>query len=62
MFQFCELLTSLDLSNFDTSNVTDMNCMFAGCVSLTDLDVTIDKSSVEDDEDMFYNCPAGNNY
>ena len=30
MFNFCSGLTSLDVSNFDTSNVTDMFFMFFG--------------------------------
>ena len=31
MFFGCDVLTSLDLSNFDTSNVTDMSHMFDSC-------------------------------
>jgi len=38
MFRFCESLTALDLSSFDTSKVTDMREMFEGCESLTDLE------------------------
>ena len=34
MFYGCSNLTSLDLSNFDTSNVTNMTYMFRGCVNL----------------------------
>jgi surface protein len=37
MFQGCSSLTSLDLSNFDTSNVTAMASMFATCTNLTSL-------------------------
>ena len=33
-------LTTLDLSNFDTSNVTDMFGMFSGCTALTSLDLS----------------------
>ena len=38
MFDGCSKLTSLDVSNFDTSKVTSMGYMFAGCSSLTSLD------------------------
>jgi surface protein len=34
MFENCEKLISLDLQNFDTSSVKDMNSMFYNCVSL----------------------------
>lgn len=39
MFSMCGL-TSLDLSTFDTSNVTDMSFMFAMSFSLTDINVS----------------------
>ena len=41
----------------DTSNVTSMNGMFAGCTSLTRI-ASIDMSSVEDTEDIFSFCDA----
>ena len=34
MFQSCNNLEYLDLSNFDTSNVTDMGYMFCKCNKL----------------------------
>ena len=37
MFKGCESLTSLDVSNFDTSNVTSIPSMFNGCVNITTL-------------------------
>lgn len=40
MFNNCSALTSLDLSNFDTSSVTNMQNIFNGCSSLTSLDVS----------------------
>ena len=46
MFSNCNSLTSLDLSNFNTSQVTNMSWMFTGCSSLTSLDfrkATFDK-------------------
>ena len=40
MFRGCSSLTSLDLSSFDTSSVTDMSAMFSGCSSLASLDLS----------------------
>ena len=34
MFYECRSLTNLNLSNFNTQNVTDMSGMFYGCKSL----------------------------
>lgn len=39
MFNDCESLTSLNLNNFNTSSVTNMESMFAICESLTSLDL-----------------------
>ena len=55
MFNGCESLTSLDLTNFDTSKVTQMGHMFRGCESLTSLDLTnFDTSKVTRLQYMFY--------
>jgi surface protein len=40
MFYNCSSLTSLDVSNFDTGNVTDMIFMFGYCFSLTSLNLS----------------------
>ena len=40
MFRACSNLTSLDLSGFDASTVTNMRSMFDGCGSLTSLDLS----------------------
>ena len=40
MFNGCSRLTSLDVSKFDTSKVTDMGSMFSECSSLTSLDLS----------------------
>ena len=34
MFSYCNSLISLDLSNFNTQNVTNMDYMFDFCISL----------------------------
>ena len=36
---FTEALESIDISSFDTENVTDMSYMFSHCISLTSLDI-----------------------
>jgi surface protein len=40
MFAYCDSLTSLDISSFNTSSVIDMTRMFANCKSLTSLDIS----------------------
>ena len=56
-FDDCSSLTSLNLSNFDTSAVTSMYIMFNGCTSLTSLDLSnFDTSAVTSMESMFGDC------
>ena len=58
-FNGCSGLTSLDLSNFDTSAVTSMIYMFDGCSKLTSLDLSnFDTSAVTNMSSMFYNCTS----
>ena len=40
MFAYCIKPRFLDVSKFDTSNVTDMSEMFESCDGLTSLDVS----------------------
>lgn len=58
MFYGCKSLTSLDLSNFDTSNVTDMKWMFFRDYALTTIgDVSKwNTKKVTDMYGMFYFC------
>ncbi len=59
MFYGCNNLTSLDLSNFNTTNVTNMSGMFYGCNNLTSLDLSnFNTTKVTDMQQMFYNCPS----
>ncbi|MBO5394729.1 MAG: BspA family leucine-rich repeat surface protein, partial [Clostridia bacterium] len=52
-------LKTLDLTNFNTSNVTKMEKMFMSCSALTNLNLsTFDTSSVTTMEDMFYLCSS----
>ena len=57
MFHGCSSLTKLDLINFNTQNVTNMQYMFCDCCSLTELDVSkFNIYNVTDMGDMFAGC------
>ena len=57
MFYVCSSLTSLELSNFVTSQVTSMTEMFYCCSSLTTLNLSnFNTSQVTKMDNMFYNC------
>ena len=57
LFSYCMNLTTLDVSNFNTSNVMYMQEMFYYCRSLTTLDVSnFDTSKVTNIADMFNSC------
>lgn len=57
MFYYCSKLTALDVSKFDTSNVTNMGSMFSACYSLTALDVSkFNTSNVTNMNSMFSGC------
>ena len=59
MFRNCSSLTSLDLNNFNTSNVTNMNSMFFSCSSLTSLDLSsFNTSKVTNINYMFCDCSS----
>jgi hypothetical protein len=54
-------LTSLDLSGFNTSNVTDMIAMFRYCSSLTTIyadEAKWNTENVTSSEEMFYGCTS----
>ena len=55
MFSSCSGLTSLNVSHFNTQNVTEMDGMFKGCSALT----TINSNTAWQcprSEDMFVGC------
>ena len=57
IFSGCSSLTSLDVSNWDTSSVIDMSGVFNSCSKLTTLDVSNwDTSKVTIMNNMFQNC------
>ena len=56
MFSFMDNLTTIDLSNFDTSKVTDMTYMFSNSTNLTSLNLSnFDTSKVTRMSSMFDN-------
>lgn len=56
MFMY-STVTELDISNFNTQNVTDMRYMFYWCTNLKSLDLShFDTGAVTDMYHMFYNC------
>jgi surface protein len=59
MFYGCAALQSLDLSNFNTENVTTMMYMFQHCTVLQSLDLSnFNTGKVENMREMFYGCAA----
>ena len=57
MFEYCQSLITLDVSNWNTSNVTSMSNMFTNCDKLTSLDLSNwDTSNVTSMSYMFYGC------
>ena len=56
---FYDCTTSFNLSNFDTSKMTDMSWMFDNCLSLTTLDLSnFDTSNVTNMSYMFSKCQS----
>ncbi len=52
-------MTNIDLSDFNTSSITNMSDMFSGCEALSSLDLSnFDTSNVIDMSDMFRYCHA----
>ena len=59
MFNKCSNVKTLDLSKFDTSNVTSMGSMFESCSSLTSLDLSnFNTSKVTNMSAMFNGCSS----
>ena len=59
MFKGCSALESLNLTNFNTENVTDMSWMFYGCSALESLNLTnFNTAKVTHMIHMFYGCSA----
>ena len=59
MFYQCLKLTDLNISNFDTSQVTNMKYMFHQCSKLIELNISnFDTSKAKDMNNMFYQCTS----
>ena len=59
LFSDMTSLTSLDLSQVDTSDVTNMNSMFSGCTKLVDLNLDgFNTSNVTNISGMFSHCSS----
>ena len=60
MFYGCSSLTSLKLSSFNTSNVTNMSFMFSGCTNMTRISVGYQfvTSKVTNMDGMFRACSS----
>ena len=59
MLLICIILTSLDLSNFNTINVNNMGVMFSYCSSLTSLGLSnFNTNNVTNMSYMFSGCSS----
>lgn len=59
LFKGCTNLRIIDLSNFNTNNVTNMSSMFYGCSALTSLDLSnFNTSNVTSMNGMFRECSS----
>ena len=57
MFHGCYNIINMDLSNFDTKNVTNMKYMFSGCNNLKNIDLSnFITDNVTNMSYMLYNC------
>ena len=62
MFASCYELKSIDLTGFNTANVTKMPYMFTDCKNLQSVDISgLDTSNVTDMSGMFWGCENINN-
>ena len=58
MFAYCNNLINLNLSSFNTKNVTDMSAMFQGCNKLNNLDLySFNTNIVTKITGIFFDCP-----
>ena len=59
MLYNCLSLKELNLSNFNTTHVTNMECMFYNCSSLKELNLSnFNTNNVTNMGGMFYNCSS----
>ena len=53
MFWGCSSLTNINLSNFNTSNVTNISHMFSGCSNLKKENINIKNRKFLDNKELF---------
>ena len=59
MFGGCNKLKEINLSNFNTENVKNMNRMFKDCYSINYLPINnFNTGKAEEMKEMFYNCKS----
>ena len=59
MFYGCKSLTNLNLSNFNTQNVNNMECMFSYCKSLNNLNLSnFNTQNITNMAGMFWGCES----
>ncbi len=59
MFKYCMLMETIDVSKFNTENVTNMRGMFSGCRKITTLDLSnFNTDNVTNTNTMFFSCDA----
>ena len=57
MFYSCPELISANLSNLNTTKLTNMNCIFNNCTALTNLNISsMNTKNVEQMHLIFYDC------
>ena len=59
MFIGCDSLISIDLSKFNTEDVTNMSCMLSECKSLININLSnLNTQNVQDISEMFCKCES----
>ena len=59
MFRDCKSLISIDLSSFDTTNVSNMGFMFMECSFLESIDLSLhNTTNIKDISSMFWRCSS----
>ena len=57
MFESCEALSELNISNFNLSKVIDISDMFKGCTALTNLNIPdFNLDNIKNKKGIFSNC------
>ena len=59
LFDGCKSITNINLSNFNTQNITNIEGMFSGCESLKNIDFSnFNTKKVTNMKNMFYGCAS----